>query len=129
MLVFIDESGDAGFRLSKGSSPLFVAAMVIFADGAAAGETESAINTVAGRLGHRSEFKFNKTSDERRDLFFGAVRSCPFRVRAIVVQKQVIYSPHLVSDKEDFYRFFVRQMMQHDHGSLSRAKVVIDGSG
>jgi hypothetical protein len=32
VLVFIDESGDAGFKVAKGSSPLFVAAMVIFVD-------------------------------------------------------------------------------------------------
>jgi hypothetical protein len=30
MLVFIDESGDPGFKLDGGSSPVFVAAMVIF---------------------------------------------------------------------------------------------------
>ena len=30
MLVYIDESGDAGFRVDRGSSPVFVAAMVIF---------------------------------------------------------------------------------------------------
>ena len=30
MLVFIDESGDPGFKIEKGSSPVFVTAMVIF---------------------------------------------------------------------------------------------------
>ena len=30
MLVFIDESGDPGFSLERGASPIFVAAMVIF---------------------------------------------------------------------------------------------------
>ncbi len=29
MLVFIDESGDPGFKLAHGSSPVFVVAMVI----------------------------------------------------------------------------------------------------
>jgi hypothetical protein len=36
MLVFIDESGDPGFRLEKGSSPVFVAALVAFRDPAQA---------------------------------------------------------------------------------------------
>jgi hypothetical protein len=30
VLVFIDESGDPGFKLERGSSPVFVVAMVIF---------------------------------------------------------------------------------------------------
>jgi hypothetical protein len=40
MLVFIDESGDPGFKLDSGSSPVFVAAMVIFADRNAARATD-----------------------------------------------------------------------------------------
>lgn len=32
MLVFIDDSGDAGFKLDKGSTPFFVIACVIFDD-------------------------------------------------------------------------------------------------
>jgi len=31
--------------------------------------------------------------------------------------------------KDSFYKFFVRNMMQHDGGALMQAKVVIDGSG
>jgi hypothetical protein len=31
LLIFIDESGDAGFKLDKGASPIFVLAMVAFA--------------------------------------------------------------------------------------------------
>ena len=32
MLVFIDDSGDPGFKLQKGSSPVFIIACVIFDD-------------------------------------------------------------------------------------------------
>lgn len=75
------------------------------------------------------EFKFNKSSNQVRDDFFQAVRGCPFTVRAIVVRKEVIYSPYLMTNKEDFYRFFVRQMLTHDDGILNKAKIVIDRSG
>ena len=67
--------------------------------------------------------------DESGDACFDAVRNCPFRVRAIVVQKELIHSPHLRLDKEGFYRYFVRQMMTHDDGRLENATVIIDGSG
>ena len=32
MLVFIDESGDAGFKLDRGSTNVFAVAMVVFDD-------------------------------------------------------------------------------------------------
>ena len=47
-----------------------------------------------------------------------------------MVQRELIHSPHLRSDKEGFYRYFVRQMMTHDDGRLEVATIIIiDGSG
>jgi hypothetical protein len=129
MLVFIDESGDPGFKLDKGSTPVFVVAMIIFADGRAAEQTERVIRDAQARLRVKPEFKFGKASDQVRDGFFAAVRGCPFAVRAIVVRKDVVRSPNLRTDKENFYRFFIRQMMTYDGGELLHARMVIDGSG
>ena len=131
MLVFIDKSGNPGFKVEKGASPIFVAAMVIFATSEAAAETQSTIvKSEARRLLHKSrEFKFNKCSNEIRDLFFEAVSPCAFTVRAIVVEKELIHSPRLKTSREGFYEYFVKQMMKHDDGVLCDAKVAIDGSG
>jgi hypothetical protein len=129
MLVFIDESGDAGFMVGHGSSPVFVAAMVIFEDSAAAAATQAAIAGSEARRVHKGEFKFSKTREDLRDLFFQAVRGGPFTVRAIVVKKDEIHFPDLKTDKETFYEFFVKQMILHDNNRLANAKVVIDGSG
>ena len=129
MLVYIDESGDAGFKVERGSSPVFVAAMVLFADADDAALTRRLIAGSAARHLHTGEFKFSKSRDEVRDRFFRAVAAAPFRVRAIVVRKEVINSVHLRSDKESFYEFFVKQMLRHDNGRLANAKVIIDGSG
>jgi len=129
MLVFIDESGDAGFKVEKGSSPVFVAAMVIFADAEAARRTTEIIAASEARHLHAAEFKFSKTSNDVRDRFFEAVRTAPFMVRAIVVEKRRIYSPNLRTDKDGFYEFFVKQMLRHDDQRLADAKVIIDGSG
>lgn len=130
MLVFIDESGDPGFKLDRGASPIFVAAMVIFEAADDARQTQRTIETSEVRRLHKpKEFKFNRCSHDIRDRFFAAISDCPFRVRAIVVEKEVIYSPRLISDKERFYEYFVKQMMKHDNGVLADAKVTIDGSG
>lgn len=127
--MFIDESGDPGFKVEKGASPVFVAAMVLFGTGQEASATQRTIDSSQARRMHKREFKFSKCSDAVRDAFFEAVRSCPFSVRAIAVEKDVIYSPRLRTDKERFYEYFVKQMMQHDDGLLKDARVVIDGSG
>lgn len=39
MIVFIDESGDAGFKIGKGSSTFFVISLIIFDDELEAEET------------------------------------------------------------------------------------------
>ncbi|MFA5033728.1 MAG: DUF3800 domain-containing protein [bacterium] len=39
MLVFLDDSGDPGFKVEKGSSPVFVIALVVFDDHLDAEET------------------------------------------------------------------------------------------
>jgi hypothetical protein len=129
MLVFIDESGDPGFKLAKGSTPLFAAAMVIFREAAHAQAAQARIEDAAAELGVQPEFKFSKCSDSVRDGFFEAVRDCKFRVRAIIVEKELIYSTRLRTDKESFYRFFVKSMLRFDGGVLAGADVVIDGSG
>lgn len=129
MLVFIDESGDPGFKLGKGSAPIFVAAMVVFHDHGQALATQTAIEDAAVKLRIHPEFKFSRCRDEIRDAFFETVRPFDFRVRAIVVQKDLIYSQHLRSEKERFYSFFVKSMLKFDDGLLEGAHILIDGSG
>jgi hypothetical protein len=129
MLVFIDESGDPGFKLSKGSSPAFVVALVAFSDNQVAFDTQAAIDTAAAAHHIYPEFKFSKSRPDVRDIFFEAVAPFDFCVRAIVVEKERIHSGYLRSNKEAFYSFFVKSMLKFDNGLLKDARVVIDGSG
>src|SRR5262245_58240838 len=43
MVVFIDESGCCGFKLARGSDPVFAIAMVIFRNALDAARTEAAL--------------------------------------------------------------------------------------
>jgi len=129
MIVFIDESGDPGFKLAKGSSAVFVLALVAFQSSEQAARAGTAIDELARKSGIKGEYKFSKSRPEIRDAFFACVNQFDFKVRAIVVEKEKIYSGRLRSDKESFYSFFVKSMLKFDNGLLKNAKVIIDGSG
>lgn len=128
MLVLIDESGDPGFKLTKGSTSHFVAAMVIFRDFAQAEACSQAIKDLRPRLPHSGEFKFNKSSVKVKDEFFAAVGPYDFEVWALVVDKSLIHSENLRRNDDKFYNYFVKQLLGCD-AKLSDARVKIDGSG
>lgn len=129
MLVLIDESGDPGFKIIRGSSPYFVIAMVIFTDTKEAERTSRCIAQARGRLRVKPEFKFAKSHDKVKDGFFEAVAGCDFKIRAIHVDKNTVYSDHLRDEREAFYNYFVRLLLTHDNGFLKSARIKIDGSG
>lgn len=129
MLVVMDESGDPGFKLGRGSTSHFVVAMVRFDDDRAAQQTGACIADLKQRLQINGEIKFSKSPDEVRDQFFAAVRNQEFRARMLVVEKQRLYSERLKRDSDCFYNFFLRLLMSHDHDTLRDARIKVDGSG
>lgn len=129
MLVLIDESGDPGFKLVRGSSSHFVVAMVIFDDFGEAEQTSAAIADLRERLRLKTEFKFAKSHSHVKDAFFECVCAHRFKVRALVVDKSVIYSDNLRNHKDLFYNHFIKLLLAHDNGALNDARVKIDGSG
>ncbi len=131
MLVFIDDSGDPGFKLRKGSSPVFVISLVIFDDELEAEKTSLSIKELRRKLkvSDRYEFKFNKTNRIFRNDFFDTVKSFKFRTRAIVVKKEVIYSPRLKTYIENFYNYVVMQVLRHNGGTIKNAKIKFDKRG
>ena len=131
MLVFIDDSGDPGFKTQQGSSPVFVISLVIFRDSLEAEKTSLAIKELRRKLkvSDRYEFKFNKTNKKFKDAFFEAVIPFGFQVRAIVVKKGDIYSLRLQNNKENFYNYIIMQVLKHNGGTIKNAKLKFDKRG
>lgn len=131
MLVFIDDSGDPGFKLDKGSTHFFVIAMVIFDDDLEAEKVAVAIKELRRELGFSdlAEFRFFKTRHEVRVRFFEKIRGFDFRVRYLLVDKTIIRSPQLKQDKNSFYAYFIKTALKNSGGTISDAKIKIDGSG
>jgi len=101
MLVFIDDSGDPGFKLEKGSSAIFVISCVIFDDELEAEKTAVAIKEFRRELKFPDdvEFKFSKSSKGIRCKFLKKINPFQFKVRSIVIKKSLIRSEELKNNK------------------------------
>jgi len=131
MIVFLDESGDAGFKLGQGSSTYFIIALVIFDNFEDAESTAQRIKSLRKnlKLDESFEFKFNKMNNYLRLQFLENMRNCPFRVRAMVVDKRLLRSDTLRRNKEKFYSYFVKAILQNNCKTIEGAKLRVDGSG
>lgn len=129
MLVFIDDSGDAGFKLDRGSSQHFVIACIIFDDNLDAEETALKIKRLRRELNWRDdhEFKFNKMNKALRLQFLGHIKNCSFRVRAIVADKSIIRSPELRRNKNKFYNYMIKEVLSKSDGVMRDARIRLDG--
>ena len=131
MLVFIDDSGDPGFKLGKGSSEFFIINAVIFDDYLEAEKTALAIKELRRELFKRDdvEFKFHKSSKETRIKFLECVKKYDFRIRCLVVDKNILYSPKLRNDRNSFYGYIIKTMLKYSNNTILDAKIRIDGGG
>jgi hypothetical protein len=131
MHVFIDDSGDPGFRLDSGSSRHFVIACCVFESPDSAERTSQRIRDFKKNLGWppMEELKFSKTRSEIRFDFLNQICSNDFFVRAIVVDKRVIISDNLITAHKNFYNYIINMVLTHSKGTIRDARVRIDGSG
>jgi len=127
-LVFIDDSGDPGFKLDKGSSSHFVIACVIFDDLLDAEETALIIKKYRRELGwnENREFKFNKTHKKYIREVLQRVSKSSFRIRAICIDKSNIRSPELRNKQNSFYNYAIKEVLSKTD-SLSQADIRLDG--
>ena len=131
MLVFIDDSGDPGFKVSKGSTSVFVVGLIIFDDPLVAEETALKIKKMRRelKLSDNFEFKFNKCNKNFRCKFLETIKSSKFRIRAIVIQKSKIYGKELRTSRESFYKYVIKTVLKYHGGTIENAKLRIDGRG
>lgn len=131
MLVFIDDSGDPGFKINKGSSKVFIISCVIFDDELEAEKIAVAIKELRRKLkkSDNFEFKFNKSDREIRLRFLEQISKSNFKVRAIVFDKSKLKSEELKTSKQSFYNYAIKLVLKHNFGSIKEAKLRLDGHG
>lgn len=127
-LVFIDDSGDPGFKLDKGSSSHFVIACLIFDDPIDAEESALVLKKYRRELGwdSRYEFKFNKMAKKHIKEILTRVSRCNFRIRAICIDKKRIRSYELRNNVVSFYNYAIKEVLAKTD-SIGNAKIRLDG--
>jgi len=132
MLVFIDESGDSGLKISKGSSRFFTVALVVFEDQEDALACDQRISLLKHELGWSSdqEFHFKRNSDRVRQAFLQAIAPYNFFYYGIVINKdpEKLWGPGF-RDKASFYKYACGLVFENAKEKLANATVVIDESG
>ena len=130
MLLFIDESGDPGLKLGRGSSALFCVALIIFEENEDAAAADLAIADLRSRLRlHENyEFRFNNSSRAMREDFLIAAASYNFFYHGIIINKAKLTGPGF-RVKESFYKYACSLVFENAKPQLTDAIVVIDGSG
>ncbi len=134
MLVFVDESGDAGMKLGAGSSDLFILTAVLFQDRDEALRCDERFPAIraALKLPADYEFHFHQESKKLRCRFFERVVHFGFQYLAVVVEKRrlktPVYNPAF-RFKEGVIKYTAGKLFENAKPYLKDATVVIDASG
>ncbi len=132
MLVFIDESGDSGLKIEKGSSRYFTVGLVVFEDNDEALFCNQRIKLLKKELGlpENYEFHFKRNSDKIRRVFLTAVSPYNFFYYGIVINKnpEKLWGDGF-RNKESFYKYACGLVFENAKEKLEKATVVIDESG
>lgn len=128
MLVFIDESGDAGFKIDKGSSTHFVVTLVLFTDKGEALKADDHISEIRKQLNLHAdfEFHFHKTGKRFCRHFFVEICQFDFQYFSIVIDKTQIETSRFYNS-QTFYNFACELVCRMARENLRQATVVIDG--
>jgi hypothetical protein len=126
MFVYLDESGDTGFKFNRGSSRYFVITLLLVEDPlpfhAAIEELRAGLGFAAG-----NEFKWASSSHDVRWAFQRMLRRQDFSARILVVDKSLMKAPHL-RQRETFYNFLVQMVLRQDDETIREATIVLDES-
>ena len=130
MLVFIDESGDAGMQGKKGSSEYFIVTAVVFEDLEDANDCDLRIDELRAQCfrAGRGEFHFNSCCREIRERFLTETGKCEYVYLSFAFNKSKLYGEGF-QYKNSFYKYAVNLLFENVKPYLNSAIVVFDSCG
>ena len=126
MHIYLDESGDTGFKFSAGSSAYFISALVLVPDPAAA---QDAVRALRDRLREPEDYelKFARMPHHLRLSVLGGLRGLGITARVLVVDKRRLVEPS-VRQRDGFYKYLMQTAFEQDAPEIRAARLVIDQS-
>ncbi len=132
MFVFLDEAGDTGLKIERGSSRIFTIAMVIFSDGEEMQKCDRSIHELRIELKKENafEFHFHDNSKRVRHAFLKKVAPFEFSYHVFVLNKDIqkMWNDSFKT-KESLYKMVSRIIFENARMYIKDAYVVIDKSG
>ena len=132
MLAFLDESGDTGRKIEKGSSKFFVVSLVLFIDNEEALKCDQRIELLRNELNlpENYEFHFADNSKRVRQVFLEATSPYNFSVVAAVIDKdpKKLFGEGFYV-KSSFYKYACHMVLTNALPYLDKATLIIGKSG
>jgi len=127
MYVYLDESGDTGFKIRRGGSSRYFTVVLLLVDDPI--PLHQAVHDLRLRLSlpEAYEFTFGSTGREYRIAFFEAIRPFAFEVRALVIDKEDSTVPRLHGSFA-MYQYLVGLILAQERDGLRDRTLVIDES-
>ncbi|MCL2869939.1 DUF3800 domain-containing protein [Candidatus Saccharibacteria bacterium] len=124
-LVFVDDSGDPGFK--PHSSSHFVIACAVFMEDPVAEQVAKELKSLRKLQGwgEKSEFKFTKTRKPVVKKLLRTVTKYDFKVSAIYIDKTEFSTIVPIIDQSKFYNWTIKELL--DSLPLKDARIRIDG--
>jgi hypothetical protein len=126
MHLYLDESGDTGFKFQQGSSRYFVAALIVVRDPDALAEVLEEQRFVM-RKSPGEELKFARLHHDGRHQVLRALAIGGLDARVLVVDKHRLTAPETRS-RDGFYKYLIGATLAIDFSDIERARLVVDES-
>lgn len=129
MKIYIDESGDVGFKES--SSEFFCVALVIFQDDEAIYDFREKMIALRRLLNMKSgnEFHYSHLPRKTKHEYLNAILNCEFEFYGIIIQKKKLIA-HSIRDKKRFYNYSTSLVINNASEKIFEdSEFFIDGSG
>lgn len=126
--LWIDESGDCGFKFNKGSSRFLVITAVYLIGENKNSDIEKAINKLKSELNLNQdyEFKFSRCKNTFKNDFFRIINNLDIQYKAIIVDKKNLKAPALRFQSQQLYCELVRRLLYDNDPPLEKSILVID---
>ena len=132
MIIAVDDSGDPGIKLGKGSSNYFLIAAVLFEDDLDAEETALKMKRLRKELGWKEnhEFKFRKLSPELRLKFLETVKDLSYKIVIFELDKTTLKDVRIYrNDASKLYNAVILETIKAFGDSVKSAHIYVDGEG